>query len=136
MENQRADLERLIVPPPAIGDPKTDYKIRAIAARVGLTANTPKEAIYFKLVMDDGGKPAPGAWPVVAGSVSVPDKVTLGCSVSGMISLACVRASYQRSGLSMRSVRWGFRHRLAKRWRHVGRQKKIVLTALQSRFSW
>ena len=35
------------MPPPAIGNPQNDYYMRAIVARVGLTANTPQEAIYF-----------------------------------------------------------------------------------------
>lgn len=35
------------IPSPDIGDPKANYYLRAIVARVGLTANIPKEAIYF-----------------------------------------------------------------------------------------
>ena len=51
------------IPPPTIGDPKTDYKIRAIVARVGLTANTPKEAVYLDGMLDSDGNPlrAPSA---------------------------------------------------------------------------
>ena len=49
------------IPPPTIGDSKDDYKIRAIVARVGLTANAPKEAVYFQLVMDAEAKPLTGA---------------------------------------------------------------------------
>jgi hypothetical protein len=44
------------IPPPSIGDPKTDYKIRAIVARVGLTANTPKEAVYLDGMFDANGE--------------------------------------------------------------------------------
>jgi hypothetical protein len=49
------------IPPPTIGDPKTDYKIRAIIARIGLTANIPQEAIYFQLKLDNDGVPLTGA---------------------------------------------------------------------------
>jgi hypothetical protein len=49
------------IPPPTIGDPKTDYKIRAVVARVGLTANTPREAVYFEGKMDADGQPLTGA---------------------------------------------------------------------------
>jgi DNA sulfur modification protein DndE len=49
------------IPPSTIGDPKTDYKIRAIVARVGLTANTPKEAVYFDGTLDGDGNPLTGA---------------------------------------------------------------------------
>jgi hypothetical protein len=48
------------IPPPTIGDSKTDYKIRAIVARVGLTANTPKEAVYFDATLDGDGQPLTG----------------------------------------------------------------------------
>jgi DNA sulfur modification protein DndE len=52
-----------MIPPPTIGDPKTDYKIRAIIARIGLTANAPKEAIYFAgtALVDTEGNPLTGA---------------------------------------------------------------------------
>jgi DNA sulfur modification protein DndE len=43
------------IPPPTIGDPKTDYKIRAVVARVGLTANTPPEAVYLDGMFDADG---------------------------------------------------------------------------------
>ena len=46
------------IPPPTIGDPKTDYKIRAIVARVGLTANTPKEAVYLDGMLGCRRQPA------------------------------------------------------------------------------
>jgi len=49
------------IPPPTIGDSGTDYQIRAIVARVGLTANTPKEAVYFDATLDGDGKPLTGA---------------------------------------------------------------------------
>lgn len=49
------------IPPPTIGDPGTDYKIRAIVARVGLTANTPREAVYLDGVLGSDGKPLTGA---------------------------------------------------------------------------
>jgi hypothetical protein len=43
------------IPPPTIGDPKTDYKIRAVVARMGLTANTPPEAVYLGGMFDADG---------------------------------------------------------------------------------
>jgi hypothetical protein len=49
------------IPPPTIGDSRTDYKIRAIIARVGLTANTPKEAVYFDATLDGDGNSLTGA---------------------------------------------------------------------------
>ena len=49
------------IPPPTIGDSKTDYQIRAIVARVGLTANTSKEAVYLDATLDADGTPLTGA---------------------------------------------------------------------------
>ena len=49
------------IPPPTIGDPKTDYKIRAVVARVGLTANTPREAVYLDGMLDADGNRLTGA---------------------------------------------------------------------------
>jgi hypothetical protein len=40
------------IPPSTIGDPRTDYRIRAIVARVGLTANAPREAVYLDGMLD------------------------------------------------------------------------------------
>lgn len=40
------------IPPVTIGNAQTNYYLRAIIARVGLTANTPEEAIYFMATMD------------------------------------------------------------------------------------
>jgi hypothetical protein len=50
-----------IIPPPSIGNSGTDYLTRAVVARVGLTANTPKEAIYWMYVTDKEGAPLTGA---------------------------------------------------------------------------
>ena len=36
------------MPAPTIGNSQTDYRTRAIIARIGLTANTPKEAVYYQ----------------------------------------------------------------------------------------
>ncbi len=49
------------IPPPAIGNADTDYFTRAIVARVGLTANTPYEAIYWMYPLDKDGSPLTGA---------------------------------------------------------------------------
>ena len=46
------------IPPPTIGYPKTDYEVREIVAPVGLTANTPKEAVYLDGMLDADGIPA------------------------------------------------------------------------------
>lgn len=43
------------IPPPTIGNSGTDYLTRAVVAHVGLTANTPDEAIYFMYPMDSEG---------------------------------------------------------------------------------
>ncbi|KTD57167.1 hypothetical protein Lsai_1771 [Legionella sainthelensi] len=43
------------IPPPDIGNAKTNYYLRAIIARVGLTANIPREAIYFMTQRDNNG---------------------------------------------------------------------------------
>jgi len=44
-----------VVQPPTIGNFGTDYYNRAVVARNGLTANTPKEAIYIGGVVDSDG---------------------------------------------------------------------------------
>lgn len=44
------------VPPSAVGNTQNDYYLRAIVARVGLLANTPKEAIYFLSWVDSKGQ--------------------------------------------------------------------------------
>jgi hypothetical protein len=44
-----------VVQSPTIGNFGTDYTNRAVVARNGLTANTPKEAIYIGGVTDSGG---------------------------------------------------------------------------------
>ena len=49
------------IPPPTVGDPQLHYKIRAIVARIGLTANKPKEAVYFVGLSDSEGNPLTGA---------------------------------------------------------------------------
>jgi len=50
------------IPPPTIGGSGTDYMIRAIIARIGLTANAPKEAVYFAGMgmLDSDGNPLTG----------------------------------------------------------------------------
>jgi hypothetical protein len=40
------------LPPPTLGNFGTDFRIRAITARIGLTANTPREAIYLMGKLD------------------------------------------------------------------------------------
>lgn len=44
-----------MLPPPSIGNFGTDYWTRAVIARVGLTANTPFEAIYWMYPADSQG---------------------------------------------------------------------------------
>ncbi len=68
MENAAANLGNVLtllpegrlvngwrVPSPTIGAFGTDYLMRAITARVGLTANTPREAVYYTAGMDNEG---------------------------------------------------------------------------------
>jgi len=43
------------LPPPSIGNFGTDYRTRAVVGRIGLTANTPSEAIYWMYPMDVEG---------------------------------------------------------------------------------
>lgn len=49
-----------LIPSPTIGNPGDDYQTRAIVARVGLTANTPFEAVYWMYVIDSAGDPLTG----------------------------------------------------------------------------
>ena len=48
------------LPPPTIGNSQTDYFTRATVARVGLTANTPYEAIYWMYPADEDSNPLSG----------------------------------------------------------------------------
>jgi hypothetical protein len=49
------------LPPPTLGNFGTDYRTRASTARLGLTANTPREAIYFMGKVDQDFKLFTGA---------------------------------------------------------------------------
>ena len=49
------------IPPPDVGNAGSDYVVRAIVAVLGLTANTPKEAIYYSGFRDGRGAPLRGA---------------------------------------------------------------------------
>jgi hypothetical protein len=49
------------LPPPSIGNFGTDYLTRAVVGRVGLTANTPFEAIYWDYTSDKNGHFMTGA---------------------------------------------------------------------------
>ena len=49
------------IPPPTIGNSGTDFRTRAIVARLGLTANIPNEAIYWLYKVDNHGKLLNGA---------------------------------------------------------------------------
>ncbi|MES2273560.1 MAG: DUF1214 domain-containing protein, partial [Chlamydiota bacterium] len=49
------------IPTPSIGNSGTDYKMRAIVARVGLTANTPYESVYWMYTLDSEGALLTGA---------------------------------------------------------------------------
>lgn len=48
------------IPPATIGDSQTDYMTRAKIARIGLTANTPFEAVYFQYIVDSNARPLTG----------------------------------------------------------------------------
>ena len=43
------------IPAPTIGNSQTDYRTRAVIARIGLTANTPFEAVYWMYTVDSAG---------------------------------------------------------------------------------
>lgn len=49
------------IPAPTIGNSQTDYRTRAVIARIGLTANTPFEAVYWIYTVDGTGQPLTGA---------------------------------------------------------------------------
>jgi DNA sulfur modification protein DndE len=49
------------LPPPTIGNPQTDYRTRAVIARIGLTANTPRETVYYMGLVDSNGQQLTGA---------------------------------------------------------------------------
>ncbi len=49
------------IPPATIGNFGNDYLTRAVTARVGLTANTPYEAIYWMYISDGEGHPLTGS---------------------------------------------------------------------------
>ena len=49
-----------LIPPPSIGNFGTDYLTRAVVGRLGLTANTPSEAVYWLYDLDQLGNPLMG----------------------------------------------------------------------------
>ena len=49
------------IPAPTIGNSQTDYRTRAVIARIGLTANTPFEAVYWMYTVDSDGQPLSGS---------------------------------------------------------------------------
>jgi hypothetical protein len=49
-----------VIPPSTIGNFATDYLTRAIIGRIGLTANTPYEAVYWTNLLDSDGSPLAG----------------------------------------------------------------------------
>lgn len=49
------------LPSPSIGNFGTDYVARAVVGRIGLTANTPFEAIYWDYIADEKGQTLSGA---------------------------------------------------------------------------
>lgn len=48
------------IPAPTIGNSQTDYRTRAVIARIGLTANTPFEAVYWMYTVDSSAAPLTG----------------------------------------------------------------------------
>jgi hypothetical protein len=50
-----------VIPPASIGLPGSDNVVRSIVAVIGLTSNTPNEAIYYTGVEDSDGQPLTGA---------------------------------------------------------------------------
>ncbi len=49
------------IPAPTIGNSQSDYRTRAVIARIGLTANTPFEAVYWMYTVDSAAQPLTGA---------------------------------------------------------------------------
>ncbi len=49
------------LPPPTIGNPGADYRTRAVVARIGLTANTPFESVYWMYSLDSSTQPLTGS---------------------------------------------------------------------------
>ena len=49
------------IPAPTIGNSQTDYRTRAVIAQIGLTANTPFEAVYWMYTVDSAGQPLDGS---------------------------------------------------------------------------
>jgi len=49
------------IPAPTIGNSRTDFRTRAVIARIGLTANTPFEAVYWMYTLDKNGGAMTGA---------------------------------------------------------------------------
>jgi hypothetical protein len=49
-----------VIPPPNIGSYGGDYVTRAVVAVIGLTSNTPSEAIYYQAYQDANGQPLTG----------------------------------------------------------------------------
>ena len=56
-----SNYQGAFIPAPTIGDSQTDYRTRAVIARIGLTANTPFEAVYWMYTVDGEGQPLTGA---------------------------------------------------------------------------
>jgi DNA sulfur modification protein DndE len=56
----RSPVPGAFFPPPSMGNFGTDYSTRAAVARVGLTGNTPYEAIYWSYLFDSEGHPLHG----------------------------------------------------------------------------
>jgi hypothetical protein len=50
-----------VIPPADTGIAGTDYVLRAIVAVIGLTSNTPAEAVYYPAYIDAAGAPLTGA---------------------------------------------------------------------------
>ncbi len=47
-----SNYQGAFIPAPTIGNSQTDYLTRAVIARIGLTANTPYEAVYWMYTVD------------------------------------------------------------------------------------
>jgi hypothetical protein len=56
----RSPVPGAFFPPPSMGNFGTDYSTRAAVARVGLTGNTPYEAVYWSYLLDNEGRPLLG----------------------------------------------------------------------------
>ncbi len=75
---QGANVDGWQIPSPTLGNFGTNYLLRAVVARVGLTANTPREAIYYLSPKDREGNWFTGAQRYTVTFAKTPPVITPG----------------------------------------------------------